>query len=132
MKHLELRTDEVVGFRPGTKAREVLCQAGLCWVTQEGDPEDHVLRAGETLHLHPRGKVVVFGLEESEVTVQGDSKSLARLRQAATGAGPEERAFSPWAGASGAPECCGPRGPRSPRCAGAASRASAPERSTRE
>jgi DUF2917 family protein len=39
-------------------------------VTREGDPEDHVLRAGEAVVLPPGGKVVAWAHEPARATVQ--------------------------------------------------------------
>jgi hypothetical protein len=45
-------------------------ESGLVLVTREGDPEDHLLRAGEAVVLPPRGKVVAWALEPARATVQ--------------------------------------------------------------
>ena len=45
-------------------------ESGLVLVTREGDPEDHVLRAGEVVVLPPRGKVVAWALEPARATVR--------------------------------------------------------------
>ncbi len=45
-------------------------QSGLVVVTREGDPEDHVLRAGEAVVLPPRGKVVAWAIEAARATVR--------------------------------------------------------------
>jgi hypothetical protein len=45
-------------------------ESGLVLVTREGDPEDHVLRAGEVVVLPPRGKVVAWALEPAQAIVR--------------------------------------------------------------
>jgi Protein of unknown function (DUF2917) len=45
------------------------CEEGEVLVTCEGDPEDHVLAAGSSLHCEQRGRVVVAGLLPSLVRV---------------------------------------------------------------
>jgi hypothetical protein len=45
-------------------------ESGLVLVTREGDPEDHVLRAGEAVVLPPQGKVVAWALEPARATVR--------------------------------------------------------------
>ena len=40
----------------------VLCTAGHLWLTQQGDPQDHLLEAGQTFTLNQRGTVLVQGL----------------------------------------------------------------------
>jgi hypothetical protein len=48
----------------------VRVESGLVLVTREGDPEDHVLRAGEVVVLPPHGKVVAWALEPARATVR--------------------------------------------------------------
>jgi len=59
-------------------ARPVLLrlERGLLLVTREGDPGDHLLRAGDALALPGRGKVVAWALEPSRATVR-DAASAA-------------------------------------------------------
>ena len=45
-------------------------ETGVVVVTREGDPEDHVLRAGETVVLPRRGKVVAWALQPARATVR--------------------------------------------------------------
>ena len=40
----------------------VLCTSGHLWLTQQGDPQDHLLAAGQTFILNQRGTVLVQGL----------------------------------------------------------------------
>ena len=51
-------------------ARSIRVESGLIVITREGDPEDHVLRAGEAVLLPPGGKVVAWALEAARATVQ--------------------------------------------------------------
>ena len=43
----ELAPDATVSLRPGRRGLLLRCERGLLLVTQEGDPEDHVLSQGE-------------------------------------------------------------------------------------
>lgn len=45
-------------------------EAGRAWITVSGDPEDHFLAAGDSLHLPAAGRLVV----------EGDSATPARIR----------------------------------------------------
>jgi hypothetical protein len=45
-------------------------ESGLVLVTREGDPEDHVLRAGEAVVLPSHGKVVAWALEPARAKVR--------------------------------------------------------------
>jgi hypothetical protein len=44
-------------------------ESGLVLVTREGDPEDHLLGAGEGVVLPRRGKVAAWALEPARATV---------------------------------------------------------------
>ncbi len=41
------------------------CTRGVLWITEEGDPRDHVLIAGERHRVHGRGLVVAEALRDS-------------------------------------------------------------------
>jgi hypothetical protein len=45
--------------QPGTR---VICTTGTLWLTQEGDPHDHLLKAGQSFTLDQPGTVLVQGL----------------------------------------------------------------------
>ena len=40
----------------------VLCTAGILWLTQQGDPDDHFLTTGQSFTLTRPGTVLVQGL----------------------------------------------------------------------
>jgi hypothetical protein len=50
----------------GTK---ILCTGGELWITQEGDPYDHVLKCGEQFVITNRGVVIVQGWPEGKVQI---------------------------------------------------------------
>lgn len=55
--------DATVAFRPGRAGLDLRCQSGLFLVTQEGDPDDHVLAAGDSFRTASRGRVVAWAFE---------------------------------------------------------------------
>jgi Protein of unknown function (DUF2917) len=42
---------------------------GMVWITQEGDPDDVFVRAGQTFTFARRGLVIVEAIEDSRVSV---------------------------------------------------------------
>ena len=71
---LPLRNNEATSFRarPGC---EITCERGVVLVTQEGDPDDHVLETGETLQVSKSGRVAAMALRDCRLRVPS---SLAR------------------------------------------------------
>lgn len=65
-----LDRDEILGLDPGPEGVVVRGLAGTVWATQSGDRVDHVLGAGEALHLPGRGRVVLWALEPAVVEVR--------------------------------------------------------------
>ncbi|HEU4385125.1 MAG TPA: DUF2917 domain-containing protein [Anaeromyxobacteraceae bacterium] len=70
---------------PGTRRPlAIRVERGLVLVTREGDPEDHVLHAGDALVVPPRGKVVAWALEPTRATVReapaGASRQVSSQR----------------------------------------------------
>jgi ferric-dicitrate binding protein FerR (iron transport regulator) len=62
-----LAADETFSLEPTRGGVEIACVGGLVWVTQAGDPSDHVLHAGERLRLGERGRIAAMALEPSRV-----------------------------------------------------------------
>jgi Protein of unknown function (DUF2917) len=63
------------------------CVQGSVWVTLENDPLDFVLSPGERVCIHTPGRMVIEGLEASEIAIVHTrrhalaSKFIARLGQ---------------------------------------------------
>lgn len=83
----------------------VLCLDGSVWVTQDGDPRDLVLDAGESFTLDRRGTALVYALADSSVEVHAAPSApprvdglVRRLRDFVGGAAPR----SYWTGPSSA------------------------------
>jgi hypothetical protein len=66
----QLRRDETSHLSGWHGEVAIRVESGLVVVTREGDPEDHVLRAGEAVVLPPRGKVVAWALQPARATVR--------------------------------------------------------------
>jgi len=55
-----LGQDGTMAFRPGRDGLALSCLSGVFLVTQQGDPEDHVLEAGGAYRTGARGRVVAW------------------------------------------------------------------------
>jgi hypothetical protein len=47
----------------------VVCERGVLWLTQTGDPMDHFLLSGQRYTLKKRGKVLVEAMREASVSI---------------------------------------------------------------
>ena len=52
------------------KHTQIECFNGCVWVTQDGNPKDILLEAGETLVVDQPARVLVHALESSQVRLQ--------------------------------------------------------------
>ena len=62
-----LSRDELIRVEPGRVPLAIACRRGTCLLTQAGDPEDHVLLAGDRFRPARRGLVVVWAFTDAEV-----------------------------------------------------------------
>ena len=70
-----MRNDQIFETRPLAKGRihrvhhplgqRIECVSGSLWVTQDGDPRDIVLAAGESFAFDQRGDALVSALDEA-------------------------------------------------------------------
>ena len=67
---LELGKDETSHLPWGRGKVSIQVERGLVLVTREGDPEDHVLGAGDEVVLPRRGRVVAWALEPTRARVR--------------------------------------------------------------
>jgi hypothetical protein len=58
----EVAVDGTIAFRPGSMGLALTCRAGTFLVTQEGDPVDHVLEAGDSFRTSSCGRVAAWAL----------------------------------------------------------------------
>jgi hypothetical protein len=65
----ELVRDATVRLDTGGRGIQVRADRGTVLVTREGDLEDHVLEAGDTLLVRGTGLVVAWALDAAHVTV---------------------------------------------------------------
>ncbi len=62
-------------YRPGTT---IICKNGTLWVTQTGDVEDHIIKAGDCYTSPRHGMVVIEAIGEAAVTIRRPSPSTSK------------------------------------------------------
>jgi len=64
---MQLQRRGLYRLRGGKRGPAVTCLEGAVWITQAGDPRDHVLFAGEKFAIDRRGDVLVEAVREARV-----------------------------------------------------------------
>jgi len=54
---------------PDGSGLAVTCDDGVLWLTLDGDSRDFVLEAGETFETQDRGRVLIYALADSRISV---------------------------------------------------------------
>ncbi len=62
--------DETTSLSPGRTGLRLTCRTGSFLVTQEHDPLDHPLEAGESFETARRGKVVAWALRPGALEIR--------------------------------------------------------------
>ncbi len=65
--HLSLPQHEVFRVSDSWPRTRIVCETGLLWVTSAGDPEDHLLKPGDSFIANKGGKVVIEAIRDSQV-----------------------------------------------------------------
>lgn len=63
-----LKRNQVVTVRGGI-GHSIVCDSGIVWVTQEGDPRDIILRAGESFAIDRSGPTLVQAFEPGAISI---------------------------------------------------------------
>ncbi|MBG9386924.1 DUF2917 domain-containing protein [Caenimonas aquaedulcis] len=63
---------------------QVRCEQGSVWLTLDNDPRDIVLEAGDAFHTDEHGLMLVYGLENSTVSVREPRRGLGQALRAMT------------------------------------------------
>ncbi|MEN6466102.1 MAG: DUF2917 domain-containing protein [Syntrophaceae bacterium] len=71
-----LRDGELFSIKGNCAGTVICCRAGVLWLTQQGDPADHLIRAGEDFAVSRRGLVLISALAESEVGIGTDQPGV--------------------------------------------------------
>lgn len=62
-------------------ARRVFCEAGSLWITQDRDPRDILLEAGDTFTPEPGRRAIVYALSAATLGVEHDAPEPTVLPQ---------------------------------------------------
>ncbi len=86
MNHVSTPVPTLLAHRRILRLRDrdgdrVECLDGSVWITQDGDPRDIVLDAGEAFTLDRRGTTLVYALANARVVVQAEGHAPARRPQ---------------------------------------------------
>ncbi|HSD94500.1 MAG TPA: DUF2917 domain-containing protein [Syntrophales bacterium] len=73
---LRLCRDGLIRLDGDVAGTVISCRKGVLWLTQTGNPGDHLIRAGEALAIERPGAVLISALEESLYTVSGERRGL--------------------------------------------------------
>ena len=76
MRNVALLNGSLFRMAGNWRGHVVSCQAGACWVTQEGDPQDYLLEAGKELTIDRAGLVVVQASAGGAICLKTPSSSL--------------------------------------------------------
>jgi len=93
-----LKRNQVVTVRRGI-GHSIVCDSGTVWVTQDGDPRDIILRAGESFTIDRNGPTLVQAFEPGSISIRRSaaqsraSVPAALPRLAVAGAGAPRGAF---------------------------------------
>jgi hypothetical protein len=64
LRTISLARREVLVLSSTACQLQILCGDGILWITQVGDPEDHILERGERFTITRPGIVVVQGMRD--------------------------------------------------------------------
>ena len=62
---IQLRKSEIYTLKGNQNRSQVRALEGNLWLTQEGDPQDYMLEAGDTFNIRRRGRVVIEGISQA-------------------------------------------------------------------
>ena len=64
LRTVSLGRREVLVLSDAACQLQILCGAGVLWITQDGDPEDYILERGERFTVTRPGRVVIQGMRD--------------------------------------------------------------------
>ena len=89
MKNVALLNGSLFRMEGNWRGHIIACQAGICWITLEGDPQDYLLEAGKELTIDRAGLVVVQASTDGAICLKPRPglRNLTRIREKFRGGG---------------------------------------------
>ena len=78
MKDCRLRRGEQIRLDGNAGGNVISCREGILWLTQTGNPGDHLVLAGETFRIAAPGRIVIGALADSFFIVK-EERAPSRL-----------------------------------------------------
>jgi hypothetical protein len=78
MRKVPLPKGSLYRMEGNWRGHVISCQAGACWITQEGDPRDYLLETGKELTIDRAGLVVVQAITDGVIGLE-TSRCLRNL-----------------------------------------------------
>lgn len=66
---IQLQRKDIARLKGEKRGPAVTCLEGAVWITQAGDPRDHILVAGEKFAVNRRGVVLLEAVRQARVEV---------------------------------------------------------------
>jgi len=73
---MQLNDGDLFRLEGDQRHSRILCLEGTLWVTQEGDPNDHILEMGQWFIIYKPGRVIIQGQPEGRFELLPPEPSL--------------------------------------------------------
>lgn len=82
---LLLNQGELLNMGENLAGLTIICRSGACWLTQTGDPRDHILRRGARFEVRSKGQLVLYAASSCSIQMvpQADTLLQPLLAEAA-------------------------------------------------
>ena len=90
---IDLDGSKLLKLEFGQPGPNVMCTAGALWLTQEGDPHDYILKAGQSFTLNQRGIVLVQGLPRGKALLLETPKEPLAIKSDCSSQWPDHRSL---------------------------------------
>lgn len=78
---LQLKKDQTLTLDRPPEGLRIDCCRGRIWLTQSHDPRDYGLLAGQQFRTSLRGRIVIWALDDSAVTIESDGREIGLVWQ---------------------------------------------------